>query len=301
MHESSGYGQGFGDRLKAQVVSFVRTLRNTSIAVTEVRADDPPRGDLSGSLDREDAFLVAVMRRDFPVHEYFEDGRIAGVSALKTGQTVLYDLKRSPQFRINNPFHSVHFYLPRAALNMVAEGTEARKIEELRYQPGAGVDDPVTEALVSTLAPAFESPEMASRLFVEHVTLAVAVHVAKTYGGMVPAAMQARGGLAAWQVKRAEETLAANLEGDVSLADLANDCGLSASHFSRAFRRSTGLSPHQWLQRRRIELAKSLLPDRSLSLSEIALACGFADQSHFTRVFTNLAGISPGAWRRNCD
>ncbi|MDI3561901.1 AraC family transcriptional regulator [Bradyrhizobium sp. Arg816] len=301
MHESSAYGQEFGDRLKAHAVSFVRTLRNSSIAVTEVRADAPPLGDLSGSLECEDAFLVAVMRRDFPVHEYFEDSRIAGVTALKTGQTVLYDLKRNPQFHINNPFHSVHFYLPRAALNQVAEGNEARRIEELRYQPGVGVDDAVTHALVSTLAPAFESPEQASRLFVEHVTLAVAIHVAKTYGGMVPTTTHPRGGLAAWQVRRAEETLAANLEGDVSLADLANDCGLSASHFSRAFRQSTGLSPHQWLQRRRIELAKSLLRDQNLSLSAIALACGFADQSHFTRVFANLVGLSPGAWRRNRD
>ncbi|MGY8663798.1 AraC family transcriptional regulator [Bradyrhizobium sp. UFLA05-109] len=301
MHESSGYGQEFGDRLKAQAVSFVRTLRNTSIAVTEVRADDPPRGDLSGSLEREDAFLVAVMRRDFLAHEYFEDSRIAGVTALKKGQTVLYDLKRNPQFHINNPFHSVHFYLPRAALNLVADGSESKKIEELRYEPGVGVDDAVMQGLVGSLTPVFESPEQASRLFVEHVALAVAVHVARTFGGMVPATIQARGGLAAWQVKRAEDTLAANLEGDLSLADLANDCGLSASHFSRAFRQSTGLSPHQWLQQRRIEQAKNLLANRNLSLSEIALSCGFADQSHFTRVFTNLVGISPGVWRRNRD
>jgi AraC-like DNA-binding protein len=300
MEKSSGYGREFGDRLKAQAVSFVRTLRNTGIAVTEVRADDPPLGDLSGSIEREDAFLVAVMRRDFLAHEYFEDSRIAGVTALKTGQTVLYDLKRNPQFHINNPFHSVHFYLPRAALNLVADGSEARKIEELRYQPGVGVDDAVMRGLVGSLTPAFESPEQTSRLFVEHVTLAVAVHVAKTYGGMVPAT-NARGGLAAWQVKRAEDALAANLEGDLSLADLANDCGLSASHFSRAFRQSTGLSPHQWLQQRRVDAAKGLLADRKLSLSEVALACGFADQSHFTRVFARLAGISPGAWRRKLE
>ena len=300
MQESSGYGQEFGDRLKAQAVSFVRTLRNTNIAVTEVRADDPPHG-LSGEQIREDAFLIAVMRRDYPVHEYFEDGRIAGVTALKTGDTVLYDMKRNPQFVINNPFHSVHFYLPRVALNLVAEGAEAQKIEALRYQPGTGIDDAVMRGLVSSLMPAFENPEQATRLFVEHVTLAVAIHAAKTYGAMMPATLSARGGLAAWQVKRAQETLAANLEGDISLADLANDCGLSASHFSRAFRQSTGLSPHRWLMQRRVDRAKSLLPDRKLSLAEIALSCGFTDQSHFTRVFSAFVGISPGAWRRNRD
>jgi transcriptional regulator GlxA family with amidase domain len=155
--------------------------------------------------------------------------------------------------------------------------------------------------LVSSLMPAFENPEQATRLFVEHVTLAVAIHAAKTYGAMMPVTLSARGGLAAWQVKRTQETLAANLEGDISLADLANDCGLSASHFSRAFRQSTGLSPHRWLMQRRVDLAKSLLPDRKLSLAEIALSCGFTDQSHFTRVFSAFVGISPGAWRRNRD
>jgi len=300
MGESSGYGREFGERLRAQSVSLVRSLRNARIAATEVRADNPEHG-ISAPQIREDAFLVATMLRDYPVHEYFEDGRIAATTSLKVGDTVLYDLKRNPQFIINNSFHSVHFYFPRAALNVIAEDAEARRFGELHYQPGAGVDDPVLRALVGSLAPAFEHPEQASRLFAEHVTMAVGIHAAKTYGGMQPMTLPRRGGLAPWQVNRAEDTLAANLEGDISLADLANDCGLSTSHFSRAFRQSTGVSPHQWLLQRRVDQAKSLLPNRSLSLSEIALACGFSDQSHFTRVFTRLVGIGPGAWRRDRD
>jgi AraC family transcriptional regulator len=59
------------------------------------------------------------------------------------------------------------------------------------------------------------------------------------------------------------------------------------------------LSPHQWLLRHRVEQAKMLLRDRTLSLSVVALSCGFADQSHFNRVFARLTGLSPGAWRRN--
>ena len=136
---------------------------------------------------------------------------------------------------------------------------------------------------------------------VEQVTMAVGIHVAKTYGGMKLAARPLRGGLAPWQIKRAEEKLAANLEGNVSLADLAAHCGVSVGHFARAFRRSIGLSPHQWLLRRRIDEAKRLMRNRTLSLSEVALACGFVDQSHFTRVFTRIIGDSPGTWRRSLD
>jgi AraC family transcriptional regulator len=76
---------------------------------------------------------------------------------------------------------------------------------------------------------------------------------------------------------------------------------LSVSHFSRAFRRSMGAAPHNWLLTCRVEAAKEKLRDHRLTLSDVALACGFADQSHLTRVFTRIVGVSPGAWRRSLD
>ena len=299
MPNSSAFGDEFGKRLKARATAYVRTLRSTQLAVTEIRSDENPEHGISAPLIREDAFLVALQLADYPVHQYFEDERAAPVASLRAGDTTLYDMKRSPQFIVNNFGHSVHFYLPRAALNMIADSAEARRITELRYQPGAGVDDPVMRALVSSLLPALENLEQANRLFVEHVTMAVGVHAATTYGGMTPLAGPARGGLAPWQMKRAQESLAANLDGDVSLADLAKDCGVSAGHFARAFRQSAGMPPHRWLLQRRVEQAKALLRDRTLSLSDVALSCGFANQSHFTRVFARATGVSPGAWRRN--
>jgi AraC-like DNA-binding protein len=92
--------------------------------------------------------------------------------------------------------------------------------------------------------------------------------------------------------------LAGDLTGATSLHEIARACGLSVGHFSRAFRRSMGLPPHAWLLQRRVEAAKAMLRRREESLSLIALACGFADQSHLTRVFTRHVGLSPGAWRK---
>ena len=80
---------------------------------------------------------------------------------------------------------------------------------------------------------------------------------------------------------------------------IAAEFDLSASHFARAFPISTGLPPHQWLLRQRIETAKQLMNDRDLPLSEIAISAGFANQSHFTRVFSAVVGVSPGTWRRD--
>jgi AraC family transcriptional regulator len=138
-------------------------------------------------------------------------------------------------------------------------------------------------------------------LFIDHVLQAVGVHVAQTYGGMRALAPPARGGLAPWQVRRAKEIFCTNLDGRVQLKEVAQECRLSVSHFSRAFRRSMGVAPHNWLLTRRVEVAKEKLRDDRLSLSDVALACGFADQSHLTRVFTRMVGVSPGAWRRALD
>jgi AraC-like DNA-binding protein len=113
-----------------------------------------------------------------------------------------------------------------------------------------------------------------------------------------PAAEPNRGGLAPWQMKRACDRLESDLAGKVALQQIATELGLSVSHFSRAFRISTGLPPHQWLLRQRVKAAKQLMTIRDLPLSEIAMSAGFANQSHFTRVFSSLVGVSPGAWRR---
>jgi AraC family transcriptional regulator len=118
---------------------------------------------------------------------------------------------------------------------------------------------------------------------------------------MRPLSLPVRGGLAAWQVRRAKEILSANPDGRVPLKEVARACGLSVSYFSRAFRHSMGTAPHKWLLTHRVEVAKQKLRDNRLSLRDVALACGFADQSHLTQVFTRLVGVSPGAWRRALD
>ncbi|HUI59969.1 MAG TPA: AraC family transcriptional regulator [Steroidobacteraceae bacterium] len=299
MSHSGAYGRGFGEKFGlAEVPSLLtRVLRKADVAVTEVRSDDPvPR--YTEAMPREDAYLVAVQLREFPRHEYWEEGRQVPVHDLLAGQTTFYDLKRNPVACIDKPYHGIFFYIPRTAFNLVADELNAARIGELDYRPGAGVSDPTTLSLAQSLRAALAEPQRATRLFVDHVTLALATHVAQTYGGLVPPIEPIRGGLAPWQLRRAKELLTANLDGALSVREIARECGVSVSHFSRAFRVSAGMAPHSWLLGRRVERARSLLPNRRLSLSEVALACGFADQSHFTRIFTREVGVSPGTWRR---
>jgi AraC family transcriptional regulator len=137
-----------------------------------------------------------------------------------------------------------------------------------------------------------------SCLFVDYLALAFHAHILHTYGNGSADSASKRGGLALWQVRRACEFIEAKLEGDPSIADIAAECGLSSSHFAKAFKQTTGAPPHAWLSMKRIERAKQLMNGTNLELAEIALACGFVDQSHFTRTFVRKVGCSPGKWRR---
>jgi len=296
---AGAYGQAFARRfhMRAAPGTIVsRSLKAGEIAVTELRGDAPPMAT-NAPIPREDAWLVAVQLRDFPDHHYWEDGRFADRRDLFAGQTLVYDLKRDPRAMLDKPFHSAHVYLPRAALDALADDHDCTRVGELAYRPGAGIDDAAMAAMMAVLAPAFRRPGQANPLFLDHVTHAAALHVAQTYGGMRPRPV-ARGGLAPWQEKRAVEMLAANLDGALNIRDLAAACRLSASHFARAFRQSLGAPPHQYLLTLRVERAKAMLRDTAASLAEVGLQCGFVDQSHFTRVFTGRTGLPPGAWRR---
>jgi AraC-like DNA-binding protein len=133
----------------------------------------------------------------------------------------------------------------------------------------------------------------------DHVVSALKAYLKQAHNVMSLPSPAARGGLAPWQLRRAKEMLVSRLDEPISLAELARACKLSPSHFSRAFRQTTGQPPHRWLMEQRIEKAKQMLVDTTLSLAEIAQRCGFADQSHFTRVFVQLVQSSPGQWRRH--
>lgn len=111
-------------------------------------------------------------------------------------------------------------------------------------------------------------------------------------------AVRRAGGLAPWQLRRATDMLRANIEANVPVRSVAEACRLSTSHFIRAFKVSTGVSPLQWVIALRISLSRSTLVQSDIPLVDVARMYGFSDQSHFSRVFRNVVGTSPGAWRR---
>jgi AraC family transcriptional regulator len=299
MRNLGAYGRLLSDAFRMQNAPSLttRVLQRSTLAVTELRCDRPGFGK-TAPLPEEDAYLVALQLRACPDHDLYFDGRLTRPENYSEGVTSIYDLRRGPVADIRDPYHCLMFYLPRAALDVLASEAGAPRLGDLRHRPGVSVDDPVVRNLLSSLLPVMEKPQQANSLFLDHVVLATTAHLACAYAGLDPNAGRARGGLAPWQERRAKELISASLNEELPLSRLAGECGLSVRHFARAFRHSVGMPPHRWLIRLRVERAKELLRTRALSLADVAIFCGFADQSHLTRAFTAAVGVSPGAWRR---
>ncbi len=179
-------------------------------------------------------------------------------------------------------------------------GNVSQSVEEYEVVNGAVVTygGHVYPGLHQLAGVGFDPRSPATSIEMEGRALLLVDCLLRLHGSSRPRGALPRGGLSQRQLRRAREFISEHFAEDISLQDLAELTGLTSKHFSRAFTQSTGLPPHQYLIGRRIEAAKRLLLDSTISLADTALACGFADQSHFTAAFRKALGVPPGAWRR---
>lgn len=105
------------------------------------------------------------------------------------------------------------------------------------------------------------------------------------------------GGLSPSRLALVKQLITADLSKKVSVPFLAESCELTRSHFSRSFKRSTGMSPQDWIRNQRIEQAKQLIRHSELTLTQISAECGFCDQAHFSHMFSKTEGTNPAQWR----
>ncbi|MGQ0700792.1 MAG: helix-turn-helix domain-containing protein [Panacagrimonas sp.] len=253
---------------------------------------------MTAPLPRLDTYLLVIQLGEQCSKELWLSGKALPPRPCPKGTLLCLNLELDPGAYLRSPFDSLQIVLPQAALEDLADEQGGGRVSSLNCPQGISLDDPVVQQLGTALLPSIHRPKQASNLFVEHLSLALLAHLALTYGGL-RRPPPIRGGLAVWQVRRAREMLSANLAHNVSVAEVARECRVSVSHFSRAFKQSTGMPPHIWLMHRRVEAAKVLMGEVDRPLAEIAGACGFADQSHMTRTFRKLTSATPGLWRRD--
>jgi AraC family transcriptional regulator len=271
------------------------SLSDNPIAFTRLRSENDKLG-MAGPVPPEGSFAFQVMLKPVQSWEFRTNRGHGSLPPTKPGDTFLFDLSENPQIQLHSAFDMVRFYMPRSALDSLAYGRGLRRVAGLRAPP-LGVHDPIMHGMALAMVAGMKSVDAAQPIFVEYMALAFHAHVVHAYGS-VPERRSSYGGLAPWQMRRVVEAVEQNPGANHTISTLAQECSLSSSHFARAFKETTGLAPHQWLTRKRIEHACRLLAQSSMELSEIALACGFVDQSHFSRVFARQEKLSPGKWRK---
>ncbi|MBF2028326.1 MAG: helix-turn-helix transcriptional regulator [Oscillatoriales cyanobacterium C42_A2020_001] len=190
----------------------------------------------------------------------------------------------------------IHCYLEPAFLAHIAHETvdpdqvelilELRKVDLLIYQ------------VLKLLKAELEVDGVGDRVYVESLSTTLAAHLLRHYSSRNHILRKHEGGLSKWQLHHAIEYINEHLSEDISLAAIAAHLGMSQYYFCRLFKQSLGITPHQYLIQQRVERAKQLLKRRELNITEIALECGFVDQSHLAKSFRQYTGISPKQFRQ---
>ena len=161
-----------------------------------------------------------------------------------------------------------------------------------QIEPAITFQDPLLGQLLRTLVEEIAGGMM-DRLLADSLIAALAMRVAQRF---TPSSEQTPD-LPPPRLRRVIEYIEANIDAELTLAELAGVACLSPCHFSRSFKQAVGSGPQRYTVQRRVERAKALLRHREVNLADVAAAVGFADQSHFTAAFRRETGTTPGRFR----
>lgn len=262
-----------GNRAMALADLEVCTWRTPWIRGFELPAND----DLILAFHREGQCDVRAMRAD-------------GLSAEHSapGQITMIPSGRDSSFQVAGEvcFETVH--IPSERFRSVARRTGlADTMPDLRF----AFRDAFVGGCIDAVVGESRAPGPKSEDFIRCVTDSLVLHLLRS--ASTPTAMPPRSA----PVERTRALIDASLSDGLTLEELAEEAGLSRSHFARLFRAETGVSPHRYQSLQRVEKAKHLLRNTSMCLVDVAIELGFCSQSHFTQVFRAHAGVTPRRFR----
>jgi AraC family transcriptional regulator len=229
-----------------------------------------------------------VQGRDGRVHESLVS---AGVSMLMpAGYDSLWEGDASATARLR---------IPAALVNAAAEQIGWRSASQVEILNVFETRDTVIAQIARLLMAELElQPHPAQALIVDHLSNALAAHLLRNFNAFEPVVPRELTALSSIELARLTEFIEANLDGPIGLAELAGIVNVSRFHFTRLFKRSTGMTATGFVEQCRIRRAQALIVETDLPLAEIALTTGFADQSHFTRRFHRHVGCTPAVFAR---
>jgi AraC family transcriptional regulator len=238
--------------------------------------------------------------------------RSMNVRLAVAGRAVLDGVATAGTFHVTPPsvavrgvfrgaYDALHLFVPNALFTECDRDIPGHREEAL----GSAADasrDLILEWLGRSLLEANRVDGCSGRLYVDSLSMAIVARLRSISRRSMPGGQTKVRGLPRWRLKRAIDYVESHLAEPISLAELALATGLTRMHFAAEFRAATGLRPHEFLLRRRIERSQEMLTATDMTLVNIALAVGFQTQSHYSSVFKRFVGQPPRAWLQSrCD
>ncbi|BAC91168.1 helix-turn-helix domain-containing protein [Gloeobacter violaceus] len=224
------------------------------------------------------------------------DGKSKTIDSIPGGVGI-YPANRWQTFYWHQEAEFLQLYLEPMLLNQL--GTELYDKDQIELIPQlTSCIDPLIYQIAIALKTTLETDGVGSKLYSDLMANALAVHILCRYSTNKSSIQHDSGRLSDQQLDRVINYIDEHLDQNLSLAELAALARLSSYHFARLFKRSTGIAPHQYHIRRRVERAKRLLLARELSIAEVAQVVGFASQGHLNYHFKRVVGIAPKAFLR---
>jgi AraC family transcriptional regulator len=224
-----------------------------------------------------------------------EDGHFQ--EAFLNGQIGISPANHAQKLRWQGDTESIHLYLaPTFMQQVISESVKDLSIEVL---PQLKINDPLIRNLGIALISELRFNKAGSRLYAETVATLLSIHLLQHYTAWKQVVKQYAEGLSQGKLQQVLEYIHSCLDQNISLSELAALVYISPYHFARLFKKSTGMAPHQYVNKCRIEKARKLLAQQELSILEITHQVGFQSQSYFTTLFRRSLGVTPTTYRNS--
>ncbi|NJM63419.1 MAG: helix-turn-helix domain-containing protein [Oscillatoriales cyanobacterium RU_3_3] len=214
------------------------------------------------------------------------------------GSLFLLPGKTPTFFAWNQTDESVLFTIEPQTLQQIAIETNCLNPDRVELRPILYNKDPKLEFFAKAFYEEMQHNGLGGQLYGESLANLLLIHLLRNYCAFEPKFRQYRGGLPAQKLQQAIDYIQANLDQKLSLEAIAQQLNMSVYHFCDLFKQSTGIAPYKYVLQQRVERAKQLLKDEERAIVDIALECGFANQTHLNKHFRKFTGTTPKAYRK---
>ncbi|HEY9670437.1 MAG TPA: AraC family transcriptional regulator [Waterburya sp.] len=251
-----------------------------------------PADEMAETHLRQHFILIAL--DDFRA-TYLLDGRWKQVDYAKGEIAIIPATQSLPKTQVDREVPLLELFLEPATLARAA--CESVNPDKVELAPQLHICDPLIQHMGLALMAELEAGGTDSRLYAESMATALSAHLLRRYCSHPEKIKDYTGGLSNYKLRQAVSYIKEHLDQNLTLAEIADAVRMSPNYFASLFKQSTGLTPHQYVMKCRIEKAKQLLHHQELALVEICQEVGFTSQSHFTRVFRQHTKTTPKAYR----